>query len=194
MAASLFLQGIVAYGAGGVERAFKIARLQPLILALGVMGPHARIAVGLQFLAHRQAVSALGALAALARCGGTLQHALPVLHTVAHLVGNDIGARQIALGAKAGGHFLKEAQVKVGMLIAGAVKRAHGAAAGAAGRAQRAGVEHQPGFTIGLPLLAEKRLPDILGAGHEDRKSTRLNSSHVAISYAVFCLKKKKTT
>ena len=28
----------------------------------------------------------------------------------------------------------------------------------------------------------------------EDRKSTRLNSSHVAISYAVFCLKKKKKT
>src|SRR5690625_7023904 len=27
-----------------------------------------------------------------------------------------------------------------------------------------------------------------------DRKSTRLNSSHVAISYAVFCLKKKKCT
>src|SRR5690625_6773397 len=28
----------------------------------------------------------------------------------------------------------------------------------------------------------------------EDRKSTRLNSSHVAISYAVFCLKKKSTS
>src|SRR5207253_7973029 len=28
--------------------------------------------------------------------------------------------------------------------------------------------------------------------GVQDRKSTRLNSSHVAISYAVFCLKKKK--
>src|SRR3989442_11263442 len=28
---------------------------------------------------------------------------------------------------------------------------------------------------------------------HLDRKSTRLNSSHVRISYAVFCLKKKKT-
>src|SRR5437588_7042601 len=27
---------------------------------------------------------------------------------------------------------------------------------------------------------------------HEDRKSTRLNSSHTVISYAVFCLKKKK--
>src|SRR5690606_41339339 len=28
---------------------------------------------------------------------------------------------------------------------------------------------------------------------HQDRKSTRLNSSHVKISYAVFCLKKKYT-
>src|SRR5207249_11474860 len=30
------------------------------------------------------------------------------------------------------------------------------------------------------------------GCGSRDRKSTRLNSSHVSISYAVFCLKKKK--
>src|SRR6266496_5157744 len=30
-------------------------------------------------------------------------------------------------------------------------------------------------------------------AGGPDRKSTRLNSSHVEISYAVFCLKKKKS-
>src|SRR3712207_8183926 len=30
--------------------------------------------------------------------------------------------------------------------------------------------------------------------GNRDRKSTRLNSSHANISYAVFCLKKKKNT
>src|SRR6476659_10648918 len=30
--------------------------------------------------------------------------------------------------------------------------------------------------------------------GEQDRKSTCLNSSHLGISYAVFCLKKKKTT
>src|SRR5690625_6777901 len=44
------------------------------------------------------------------------------------------------------------------------------------------------------------QLPGDLAVGHAillapegvDRKSTRLNSSHVAISYAVFCLKKKK--
>src|SRR3712207_7102935 len=31
-----------------------------------------------------------------------------------------------------------------------------------------------------------------LGGAHPDRKSTRLNSSHANISYAVFCLKKKR--
>src|SRR5699024_11855324 len=35
--------------------------------------------------------------------------------------------------------------------------------------------------------LARRRLPPLA----QDRKSTRLNSSHVSISYAVFCLKKK---
>src|SRR3712207_8454215 len=41
--------------------------------------------------------------------------------------------------------------------------------------------------------LYREHLPLILGAREavEDRKSTRLNSSHANISYAVFCLKKK---
>src|SRR3712207_6890261 len=39
--------------------------------------------------------------------------------------------------------------------------------------------------------LPERRTSDV-GCGDEDRKSTRLNSSHANISYAVFCLKKKK--
>src|SRR2546430_5466349 len=41
--------------------------------------------------------------------------------------------------------------------------------------------------------LAKLRLAGIVSARREgDRKSTRLNSSHSQISYAVFCLKKKK--
>src|SRR5947207_5620477 len=48
-------------------------------------------------------------------------------------------------------------------------------------------------------LIANKRAgsdasviwPQPLTAGAEDRKSTRLNSSHTVMSYAVFCLKKK---
>src|SRR5699024_12085597 len=39
------------------------------------------------------------------------------------------------------------------------------------------------------PLFLSGQLQLLL----RDRKSTRLNSSHVSISYAVFCLKKKKT-
>src|SRR5690606_39829899 len=35
---------------------------------------------------------------------------------------------------------------------------------------------------------------DLTEVQNQDRKSTRLNSSHVKISYAVFCLKKKKRT
>src|SRR5438876_7307371 len=42
----------------------------------------------------------------------------------------------------------------------------------------------------------EAQVVEVHGAGYEammrDRKSTRLNSSHPSISYAVFCLKKKK--
>src|SRR5204862_6816844 len=46
----------------------------------------------------------------------------------------------------------------------------------------------------GDPELAGQRdeWSMVTGRPREDRKSTRLNSSHVEISYAVFCLKKKK--
>src|SRR2546429_6996793 len=42
---------------------------------------------------------------------------------------------------------------------------------------------------------ADRRVPpqEIFARDMKDRKSTRLNSSHGYISYAVFCLKKKKT-
>src|SRR6266567_6721002 len=50
-----------------------------------------------------------------------------------------------------------------------------------------------PGLPSGLPTI--KSAPDfayVKNEGAGDRKSTRLNSSHSKISYAVFCLKKKK--
>src|SRR3712207_8469684 len=47
---------------------------------------------------------------------------------------------------------------------------------------------HAAAVVAGLP-----RLLGLLDDPHEDRKSTRLNSSHANISYAVFCLKKKTT-
>src|SRR5256885_8441875 len=66
----------------------------------------------------------------------------------------------------------------------------------------------RPGaFVVGAPPLDSHRfgdrdldvvdvapVPDRLEDPVRDRKSTRLNSSHLVISYAVFCLKKKKNT
>src|SRR5687768_17830279 len=47
------------------------------------------------------------------------------------------------------------------------------------------------GFSYRFGLADEVEADDLI-AGEGDRKSTRLNSSHGYISYAVFCLKKKK--
>src|SRR3712207_7160639 len=59
-----------------------------------------------------------------------------------------------------------------------------------AGPVADAGVERHPeDGDVGAGDLVEARQP---GEGRRDRKSTRLNSSHANISYAVFCLKKKK--
>src|SRR5438067_9188070 len=50
------------------------------------------------------------------------------------------------------------------------------------------------GDTLFLPVVSLSTLVDspILAGEYLDRKSTRLNSIHVSISYAVFCLKKKR--
>src|SRR5437868_12665346 len=46
-------------------------------------------------------------------------------------------------------------------------------------------------LALGEPQLQRRGALDHHRRAAEDRKSTRLNSSHVSISYAVFCLKKK---
>src|SRR3989442_10695771 len=51
-------------------------------------------------------------------------------------------------------------------------------------------VEFPPMMTWPKPVQ-KPHPPVIVGGAFPDRKSTRLNSSHVRISYAVFCLKKK---
>src|SRR5690625_6802313 len=48
---------------------------------------------------------------------------------------------------------------------------------------------HQKKIPI-LPFSKDNITEDLIVIAGKDRKSTRLNSSHVAISYAVFCLKK----
>src|SRR3989442_10933377 len=55
-----------------------------------------------------------------------------------------------------------------------------------------AGLQSVGCHVIDVGLVATPTVQLIPHRLHGDRKSTRLNSSHVRISYAVFCLKKKK--
>src|SRR5438874_7984585 len=50
----------------------------------------------------------------------------------------------------------------------------------------------QEEFSRTMPIKIWRGSPPPASEASRDRKSTRLNSSHVEISYAVFCLKKKK--
>src|SRR5688572_21552369 len=59
------------------------------------------------------------------------------------------------------------------------------------GFGSKTGIE-LPGETVGLLRKVERWQASSIGSIAIDRKSTRLNSSHSQISYAVFCLKKKK--
>src|SRR3712207_7008061 len=60
----------------------------------------------------------------------------------------------------------------------------------------RAGRQGDPGSSVFFVSLEDDLMrlfsSDRIASVMEDRKSTRLNSSHANISYAVFCLKKKK--
>src|SRR5690625_65169 len=52
--------------------------------------------------------------------------------------------------------------------------------------------DHMPGMDGAEATISGAFDTTTYSVSYTDRKSTRLNSSHVAISYAVFCLKKKK--
>src|SRR3712207_8771763 len=65
------------------------------------------------------------------------------------------------------------------------------------GRIKHVAIEYaasRNGAVSAAPLLLLGWLASRLGWQPRDRKSTRLNSSHANISYAVFCLKKKNTS
>src|SRR5204862_1981380 len=59
-------------------------------------------------------------------------------------------------------------------------------------RSELAAALDQDHHILGRQLAPLALQVEIADPALEDRKSTRLNSSHVEISYAVFCLKKKK--
>src|SRR5207249_8136369 len=102
--------------------------------------------------------------------------------------------REAVLGVDEG-HVVHDEDVGLGdarEVLGGGLRR---------GSAVRAAVEGPRAAERAVPGAAARQLgggariedaDEVLVAAARDRKSTRLNSSHVSISYAVFCLKKKK--
>src|SRR5690606_40718073 len=117
-------------------------------------------------------------------------------------VGVDVAAQRVDLTAERAEQALRQAAAHA---VAAVQRHAHGALQlEITGHASDvvpydihgfALARHGGRFTAGQFLHEGLQVLDIVavqGAAGQDRKSTRLNSSHVKISYAVFCLKKKK--
>src|SRR5215467_12878064 len=89
----------------------------------------------------------------------------------------------------AGGFILVRREVSPADLIELAERGLTGAVSVAGGGSSHAAIIARG---LGLPMVTGVDAAVLAVPGGEDRKSTRLNSSHLVISYAVFCLKKKK--
>src|SRR2546422_8552588 len=94
-------------------------------------------------------------------------------HHVGHLVGQVIGDHDLDLDLRQEVHRVLAAAVQFGVALLAA-------------KSTDLGYRHAHDADAG------ERFLDVVELERLDRKSTRLNSSHGYISYAVFCLKKKK--
>src|SRR3712207_7233815 len=105
--------------------------------------------------------------------------------------------RSIVLGRGVGSHVGEELHLCL-PLLRGGVGQGHGVRTVAIIlKSYRVGVG-RPAVTVGIVevicevgIFPHVAIAVVLIASEGDRKSTRLNSSHANISYAVFCLKKK---
>src|SRR5664279_5108312 len=161
------LQRVVADRAGGLQRRIDVAGIEELFALLGMVGPYAGVAIGLQFDAHLDAVGgglvAGGALRGL-RLG---QRAQQVLHVVADLVRDHIGLREFAgvAGATVKARFdlTKKRRVEIDAAVARAVERPHRRLREAAAALLRAGEQPQPRRAILLTARPEHFAPGVLG-------------------------------
>src|SRR5437870_6423342 len=107
-------------------------------------------------------------------------------------------ASAAAIDALAAGYFNASAGQAPADALAAAIRGANDAVLSAAGESGQKGAASTlvaaaiDGTSAVIGNLGDSRAYLLRDGEIRDRKSTRLNSSHVAISYAVFCLKKKK--
>src|SRR5262249_18526716 len=123
VAARLLLQPVVAYRRRGGESLLDVARVERATL-LRRVAPDSGEAVRLQLDAHRLRVARPLRRAAAEVLPVAHQPEL-VLDVMTDLVGDDIGAREIARRAEALRKLPEELQIQIDVLVAGTVERAH---------------------------------------------------------------------
>ncbi|MNE00383.1 hypothetical protein D3C80_927910 [compost metagenome] len=171
---ALLLQAVVADGVGGVQGFFDIAGLQPVQAFLRLESPDAGQAVGLQLLAHQQAIVAFHALATLARGLDLGRDAEQGLHMVADFVGDHVGLGEVAGGRETLLHFAEEAHVQVDLLVGRAIERADRRRGEAAGRVDLAAEQDQVGVFVLAAGLGEDGLPGVFGVAQHGPYEFRL--------------------
>jgi hypothetical protein len=166
-AAGLPLQGVVADGGGGVQGRFHVAVFNDVARAVGVVGPDAGEAVGLQLQPHRQGVAlafgsvALGVVHLVA-------DAHQVLHVVADFVRHHIGLGEFAGGVEALLEQAEEVEVDVDVLVPRAVERSGGGTAGAAGGLDGAAEHLHLRHLVAGAVAAEQVRPHVFRVGQDD--------------------------
>src|SRR5215831_4163520 len=162
------LEAVVADRGGGVQAFLDVAGFEDLARALGIGGPDARQAVGLQLHAHLERV-ALGLAATALRLLDALGDAEQVLHVMADLVGDDVGLGEIARGADLVAQVAVERQIDVELVIARTVEGAHCRLGEAAGRLHGAAEQHEARLLVSPAHLTEEIAPGVLRVGEDDR-------------------------
>src|SRR5215212_1923083 len=120
-AARLPLQPVVPDRGGGVHRRLDIALFDNVLHAIGVVGPNAREAIGLQLQAHRNLIRA-PLIAAPALVGRFLKNSERVLYVVADFMRDHIGFGEFARRMEAVLHLLEEGQVEIHLLVIRAIE------------------------------------------------------------------------
>ena len=131
------------------------------------MGPQARIAVRLQLKPDAQLVAfdltdTTAQLLYLTGCAEQL------LHVMSHLVGDDIGAREVATGSQPLIQFVEERKIDEDALVRRAIERSHGGFGKAAAGIDGAAEQHEFRLTVTGRQLRHDRLPDGFGVRQHD--------------------------
>src|SRR4051794_27705370 len=175
IALRLLLQAVIADRGRRAHRGFDIARLDRLPSLVGLRGPDAGEAVGLQLDFHLEMIGVrlAHALLLLLHLG---KDAELVLHVMADLVRHHIGlcelagARARVAAAEAALEIAEEGRIEINLLVGRAVERAHrGLRHAALIGARRAGEHHQRRGAVALAALLEHVLPDDLGRAEDAR-------------------------